>query len=365
MLFRSIGMAGKYQDQGASSKKEVIDVESMADLGEAKEEEGLENVDQKFEIAQDIAEYFARGEEFGNINAARSYISNKFGIDARPGTAAAKQADEAIEVGVVLAARNIVKDGRRNNLSNAEIYDQIVDLYERQPNLSVRSSTSVEQQAYSTPAPLAYVASELAGIGRNTYVYEPTAGNGMLLIGASPDNVVANELNKGRQAMLERVLDNSDEVYSANAAVEYPSAFGVAYRSAEAVIANPPFGTAKYSDGQTRSFEIEGIKTSELDHVIALRALTGLAEDGKAVLILGSVNAKSEDGRREGYRGKAKREFYFELYTKYNVVDHFTVGADMYAKQGTKYPVDVIVIDGVGKSSRDLDRKSTRLNSSH
>lgn len=350
-----IGMAGKYQEQGASSKKEVVDVESMDEIGKVSEEEkGLGDVDQKFEIAQDIAEYFASGKEFANINAARSYITNKFGINTTPGTDSAKQADEAIEVGVVLAARQIVKEGRRNNLSNTEIYDKIVDLYERQPNLAVRSSTSVEQQAYSTPAPLAYIASELAGIGPNTTVYEPTAGNGMLLIGAKPENVVANELNRGRQAMLERVLDNSEEVYFADAAREYPSAFGIDARSVDAVIANPPFGTTKYSDGTTKGYDVQGFETKEIDHAIALRALTGLAEDGKAVLILGGVNAKSEEGRQEGYRGKAKREFYFELYNKYNVVDHFTVGGNMYTKQGTTYPVDVIVIDGVGKSSRDL-----------
>jgi recombination protein RecA len=35
------------------------------------------------------------------------------------------------------------------------------------------------------------------------------------------------------------------------------------------------------------------------------------------------------------------------LYEQYNVVDHFTVSGDLYARQGAKFPVDVIVIDSV------------------
>jgi len=57
---------------------------------------------------------------------------------------------------------------------------------------------------------LAYVASELAGITNKTSVYEPTAGNGMLLIGANPENVVANELNKDRFEMLKQILPGAE-----------------------------------------------------------------------------------------------------------------------------------------------------------
>ena len=76
--------------------------------------------------------------------------------------------------------------------------------------------------------------------------------------------------------------------------------------------------------------------------------------NGRAVLILGGVRAEGEDARREGYRQKAKREFYYNLYKDYNVVDHFSVAGDMYSKQGASYPVDVIVIDGKGQSQRAL-----------
>jgi hypothetical protein len=341
-----IGMAGKYQDQGASSKKEVIAIESMEEIEdvaeeavaeEAVEEAGgmdINRASDRFEVAQNISDFFLNNGDFRDITQARKMISEMTGQEIKPGTRESKMADEAIEAGVVMAARSIVDAGRKDELTAAEIYDKLVDLYDRQPNLSSRSSTSVSEQAYSTPAPLAFIASELAGIDNSTVVYEPTAGNGMLLIGASEDNIIANELNADRFEMLSRILEGS-EIGNENALSS-----NVKGADFDVVIENPPFGKAG--------------NISDIDHAIAMHSLEGMKDDGKAVLILGGVQANTEEGRREGYRGKAKREFYFNLYNKYNVVDHFTAGGNMYAKQGTTYPVDVIVIDGVGKSKRDL-----------
>ena len=339
-----IGMAGKYQDQGASSKKEVIAIESLEELDqetvveeeteEAPEGMDINDPDAKFEIAQEISQSFLNNGEYRDITEARKAISEMTGVPIKPGTKEAKAADEAIEAGVVMAAREIIAKGRKDELTSGQIYDKLVDLYERQPNLNVRSSTSVAEQAYSTPAPLAFIASELAGINNKTAVYEPTAGNGMLLIGASENNIIANELNPDRFEMLSRILEGS-EIGNENALDS-----NVKGADFDVVIENPPFGKAG--------------NISDIDHAIAMHSLEGMKDDGKAVLILGGVQANTEEGRREGYRGKAKREFYYRLYNQYNVVDHFTAGGNMYAKQGTTYPVDVIVIDGVGKSQRDL-----------
>jgi tRNA G10 N-methylase Trm11 len=293
----------------------------------------------KFKIAEDISKHFLDGNGFKDILDARKFISNITGQKIEAGTAQAKEADEAIEVGVVLASRKIAKGDN--------VYDNLVDLYNRQPNLSVRTSTSISEQAYSTPAPLAYVASQLAGINKNSTVFEPTAGNGMLLIDASPKNVIANELNGTRYEMLERVMDgatiNNENAVELNISREF-----------DAVIANPPFGVVKNREGKTISYDVDGFKSNEIDHAIAFKALNNMKNDGRAVLIVGGVMGKTEDGRREGYRSPSKRNFYYNLYQKYNVVDHFTVSGDLYKKQGAAYPVDVIVINGKGGESIDL-----------
>jgi hypothetical protein len=294
----------------------------------------------KFKIAEDISKHFLAGNGFKDILDARKFITNITGQKIEAGTAQAKEADEAIEVGVVLASRQIAKGDN--------VYDNLVDLYNRQPNLSVRTSTSISEQAYSTPAPLAYVASQLAGINKNTTVYEPTAGNGMLLIDASPKNVIANELNGTRYEMLERVMDgatiNNENAVKLDISKEF-----------DAIIANPPFGVVKDRDGKTISYEVDGLKTNEIDHAIVFKALGNMKNNGRAVLIVGGVMGKTDDARRDGYRSSAsKRGFYYNLYKKYNVVDHFTVSGDLYKKQGAAYPVDVIVISGKEESARKL-----------
>ena len=335
-----IAMSGNYPE--ASSKKEVVEVEHLDELeAEAKAEEPTGTVDLnttegKFHIAQAISKHFMGGLGFKDINEARRFIADLTGQKIEAGTMAAKQADEAVEVGVVLAAQNIAHKNRKPS----EIYDGLVNLYQRQPNLAVRSSTSVREQAYSTPAPLAYVASQLAGITDKTTVYEPTGGNGMLLIGANPNNVTVNELNSSRAEMIKRVMPD--------AKLTVGNALNIQPKPVDVVIENPPFG----STGE--SYDINGFKTREIDHAIVMKSLESMKADGKSVLIIGGVRAENEDARKEGYRNAAKRNFFVNLYGNYNVVDHFTVAGNLYSKQGASYPVDVIVIDGKGQSQRAL-----------
>jgi len=349
-----IGMAGKYQDKGADNKKDVISVESLHEIhNEAPTTTDVDiNTPQgQFHVATQIGAFFLEGGKFENINQARAKIEEITGQKIPPGTNEAKSADEAIEVGVVLAARHIVGQGGKPD----QIYDQLVNLYGRQPNLSVRSSESVLHQAYSTPAPLAYIASRLAGINPNTKVYEPTAGNGMLLIGANQENIYANELQPGRAAILEMVLPNAN-ITDFNAAKTIPGG-AVDTGTMDVVIANPPFGVVKDKEGKPITHNAHWYDTREIDHAIAFRSLRTMKDNGKAVLIVGGVMGKTDEARVEDYRGKAKRDFYAELYRRYNVVDHFTVSGNLYTKQGASYPVDVIVIDGVRNGAPLVNEK--------
>ena len=140
---------------------------------------------------------FEAGASYASISVARKAIAQELGQAIAPGTPEAKAVDEAIELALVKVSRNLVEDS-----TPIDAFDALVDLYDRQPTLGVRSSTSARQQAYSTVLPIAYLASELAGISKTSRVYEPTAGNGALLIGADPAYVTANELNPDRAAQL-------------------------------------------------------------------------------------------------------------------------------------------------------------------
>ena len=302
---------------------------------------------------------FMDGIAFKSITEARAYANTVTSQSVnlvpgeqaegrfKAGTADAKMLDEVIEAAIIQAARAIAIENRDDA---PQAYQRLVGLYARQPKLGVRTSTSIEQQAYSTPAPLSYLASRLAGIGQTTTVYEPSAGNGALLIEAKPMYVTANELNQQRAAMLRRL-------YSGAAITEGDAlADDLAPKQFDVVIGNPPFGPVKDGAGNNVDFEVGGFTTREIDHAIALKALEKMTDDGSAVLIVGGINKMITDpkARADAYNGKAKRDFYFRLYSQYNVVDHFTVDGSLYERQGAGWPVDLIVIKGRGKSALSL-----------
>ena len=128
-----------------------------------------------------------------------------------------------------------------------ESFDQLVNLYQRQPRLGTRSSTSIQRQQYSTPVPIAYLASQLAEIDDTTTVYEPTAGHGALLMGANPQTTTVNQLDGQRAEDLRRqgfsVTQNDATDFSPD------------YRSQNVAISDPPFGRRRQA-GRAAQFTI-------------------------------------------------------------------------------------------------------------
>jgi hypothetical protein len=288
------------------------------------------------------------GKGFKNITEARKVIGEATGQEIKPGTTEAKQMDEVIEVVAVRVAREIVAEGK----SPQETFDALVDLQDRMPNLSVRTSTSMRNQAYSTPLPLAYVASLRAGITGKTSVFEPSAGNGALLIGANPKKVIANEIDPSRVLNLQ--YQGFGKVMQ-----EDGSAFTVSMMDdrVDVVVGNPPFGTVKDDRGNSRRWTItHEYETTQIDHAMVFNALEQMKPDGRAVFIIGSVKDQNteERARMNLYRNPTKVQFFKHLMDNYNVVDLFSVSGKLYSKQGAKWPVDVIVIDGSGKSAMTL-----------
>lgn len=290
-------------------------------------------------LAHHFSAAFLTGRKFGTIVEARREAASLLGGAVRPATETAKAVDEAIELGVTLAARKTVAEMRERRENDTAIYRALVDLYQRQPRLSVRTSTSMAQQAYSTPAPIAFLASRLAGIDTDTKVFEPTAGNGMLLLEAAPKNTTANELNADRA---ERLRSQGFTVSERDAVDYAPSGMDV-------VIANPPFGRVKDAGRQTKEFSANGLTTKELDHAIVARALSSLKQDGRAVLIIGGKKG-DDDSRSKKYRAADQVSFWGWLFDHYRVLDHFSVDGKLYERQGAGYPIDIVVLENSGPS---------------
>lgn len=278
------------------------------------------------------------------------------GVDMSTYEARSKEEEEQIEVRVSVIANDIAATP---GASKEWVFEQLADLYSRQPRPNIRTTESVLAQQYSTPAPLAYVAGKLLGkVGR---IYEPSAGHGLLLT-ALPrkqweKRAILNELNPGRNARLAAL--GQVEVHQEDAATWHPR------DPYHAVLANPPFGTVLGDDlkatrrrislGKGSSFE-----TSQVDHQIVAEALGGMVSVGRAVLIIGSQKSlkrgekERAEGRRKAYATGQKRLFFRDLYKNWNVTDHVTVSGDLYKNQGAAWPIDIIVINGQGESKLAL-----------
>ena len=244
-----------------------------------------------------------------------------------------KQAQEALEAAIVVESRRQI--ALKPEATDSEMFKTLVDLYNAQPNLNIRTSTSVDNQAYSTPAPLAYLAGRLAGINETTLVYEPTAGNGMLLITADPAKATANELDTQR---FENLKAQGIDAIQGDALTLVDSG-AITEKSQDAVITNPPFGSIKDQDGKATKVQVDGYKLGKIDHLIAADALRTMKDDGKAVLIIGADKVA-------GGLSTDDRIFFNWLYSHYNVSSHFEMDGKLYARQGAGWPVRIISING-------------------
>lgn len=208
-------------------------------------------------------------------------------------------------------------------------YDLILAMYNMQPLLNARDSTRFEKQQYSTPTPFGYVMGQFVQAGRPVEsVLEPSAGNGALTITFPSGIVHVNDID-------ERRLDNLrtlgyKEVTNRDALLPFDE-------SVDAVMTNPPFGT-------TTAKEFDGglFKISSLEGLMAINALDSMKDNGRAAIVIGGNTSYRENGAMQS---KDMKLFSY-LYSHYNVVDVINLDGEMYKRNGTKYDVRIILING-------------------
>ncbi|KKN63497.1 hypothetical protein LCGC14_0500870, partial [marine sediment metagenome] len=236
---------------------------------------------------------------------------------------------ELAEYATILSAKELLALER----NIAQGYQKMVELYSSQPNMTHRTSESEKLQQYSTPVPIGYLANKFVNSDKVS-VFEPSAGNGMFIIGATPENTIVNEIDRYRRHNLHKQgfagVMNQDGTLPFN----LDNTFG-------AVITNPPFGAVEETI-------IDGYKINALEHLMAIRALDAMQDNGKAAIIIGGTTKFDAVGRVRG----RDRIFFNYLYSHYNVTDIIDLDGDMYKKQGAAFPVRLILINGRNRSKK-------------
>lgn len=249
-------------------------------------------------------------------------IASSYGITDK------SEVKEYTELAIVLKARSI----SLSSLTVEEKYWSIVELYRSQVNISHRTSQSMLLQQYSTPTPISFLAGIFTNADQNISVFEPSAGNGLLTVAAHPSRVIVNEIDDLRRSNL------LDQGYRQVLNQDATQPFKGFEKKFDAILTNPPFGLLE------REVKYETFDIEVLDHLMALRALDCMKDNGKAAIIIGGQTRYDKKGRVQ----KGKNRFFFNyLFSRYHVVDIIPIdGKKLYSRQGTSFDTRLMLIDG-------------------
>ena len=257
-----------------------------------------------------------------------------------------KQTQEDFEAAATRYVSQVITDMRAQGSDTKAIYDYIVELYRNQPTLDVQSVLSKTNNAYSTPLPIAFLAGSLARLKSTTTVLDPTGGNGMLVVAANPQNVTTIEVDPHRAENMR--LMQIGNVIDGDAQEKIGD---LRDQEVDVVLANPPFDSLPTPES-VPSWNGQKYKISRLDQAIAAKSLRAMANNGRAVLILGAHP-------KPGTVTSADQVFLNWLYGNYNVTDHFEIAGNLYRKQGASWPLRVLVIAGRNQTDNVYPINST------
>lgn len=200
------------------------------------------------------------------------------------------------------------------------------------PTQTKRNAEMDEFQQYSTPPPYAYAVAWAAKISKDDVVVEPSAGTGNIAImakNAGAAKVIVNELSDKRSELL-KALD-FDEIYHEDAA-QLNNILPASVKPT-VILMNPPFSST--------AGRMKGVrKTSEGANHIE-QALKRLEPNGRLVAIVGEGMADNKP---------AFKTWWDRIKKEYNVRANIGVSGREYAKYGTTFDNQILIIDKTGKT---------------
>lgn len=298
-------------DSAQYQEREIQEKEAVVNIGTIIRERALNHID-------GISSTPLSMKDVKNILKEYSMLSDMSATDMQ----------ELVELAMTNETRNVALkyiNGDKQKFG----YDLILAMYNMQPLLNARDSTRFERQQYSTPTPFGYVMGQFINSKKKIEsVLEPSAGNGALTITFPSSIVHVNDIDERRIQNL-RTLGYG-EVTTRDALLPFDE-------SVDAVVTNPPFGSTV-----AKEFDNGKLKISSLEGLMAINALNSMKDDGRAAIVIGGNTSYRENGAMQS---KDMKLFAY-LYSHYNVVDVINLDGEMYKRNGTKYDVRIILING-------------------
>lgn len=287
---------------------------------------GADSTSQLFEAATDLAGILGQGRAI-DTKTLRAAMDAAFGASDNAGAWAWKDAYDACEAAQVLFLRKYGRAMQAKSGSPSILLAMLTRLVGQVPSQTRRSEESERLQQFSTPLPLAFVASVAAGLASTDVVLEPSAGTGLVaafadLAGA---RLVLNELGETRAGLLGRLF--GDIAVTRHNAEQIDDHLAPTIRPT-VVLMNPPFSASPNVDGR--------VSSASFRHVSS--ALARLAPGGRLVAITGAGFSPESPTWREAF---------VRLQEIGRVVFTAGLAGAAFARHGTTIETRLTVIDRV------------------
>lgn len=254
----------------------------------------------------------------------RQIMTKVFGGSDAEGVWLWKEAYEAAEIAQVLFLRKFraIVSRPHSPQSTLAMLTKVANLT---PTHTRRSEESQALQQFSTPIPLAYVASRAAAITADDVVLEPSAGTGLLAIFAelAGARLALNEYAVVRYSLLQRLFPGVPVSQHDAAHID-----DYLDRSIQptVVLMNPPFSAGLHVEGR--------VADAAWRHLTS--AFARLLPGGRLVAITGA-NLSPDN--------PAWRDAFVRLQEKGTVLFSAAIGGSIYTRHGTTMETRLIVID--------------------
>lgn len=278
-------------------------------------------------VADAVANKLENGTKFTR-NELFTMADESFGGTLAEGQYSAKDAYDALEMGVnkyIESCKIDMTEGDRTYAKNQ--IEKLKGLLDLIPTQSTRTEEMEEWQQFSTPPPLSYVANWVANLNKNDVYLEPSAGTGDLAIFAKIAGVketIVNELAPRRSGILKEL--GFDKVYTENA--EQLNNILPEDIKPTVVVMNPPFSST--------AGRMKGERKTSNATVHIEQCLKRIEPGGRLVAIVGEGMASDKSAFSQWWKKIGKQ---------YNVRANIGISGKEYAKYGTSFDNQIIVID--------------------
>lgn len=319
------------EEVASPSNDSIQTVEKDADIATADFEKS------RYQLALRLTEKLDKDGEI-TMKFLTDEANRAFGGSQAEGIYSTKDAYDAMEAAFNIHLINTEKaDFTTQNAAWAsDKASELTNRIQKLPTQTKRDEEMDEFQQFSTPPALSFMANWVANVKPTDVMIEPSAGTGDLAVWSkiAGAEVVLNELSPRRQALLADLFPQS-RLFKENAE-QLDNVLPTDVVPTIAVM-NPPFSsTAGRVQGQRDT-------TNGARHIE--QALKRLQDGGRLVAIVGQGMAADRPAFKVWWSAIGK---------KYNVRANIGISGKEYAKYGTTFDNQILVIDKTGATTQPV-----------